>query len=188
MVSWARSTSESMLSPLGRRWTHVQRVAMLGARIAPAFGDAGETLVAACLLHDIGYAPQLSKTGFHPLDGARFVQAEGHETLARLVAHHSGARHEAALRGVAGFEQEFPFEDSDVDRALTYCDLTIGPGGLRVKFADRVAEIVLRYGADHTVAKSVMGSLAEFENAVVRTEHRIRVAGVEPSGSLAMPH
>jgi hypothetical protein len=186
VVSWARSTSESMLSPLGRRWTHVQRVGMLGARIAPAFGDAGEMLVAACLLHDIGYAPQLSTTGFHPLDGARFVRAEGHETLARLVAHHSGARHEAALRGVVGFEREFPFEDSDVDRALTYCDLTTGPGGLRVTFDDRVAEIVLRYGADHTVSRAIMGSMAELRDAVVQTQHRIRAAGVEPSGLLAL--
>ena len=163
-----------MLSPLGRRWTHVQHVAALGAHIAPAYGIDGERLEAACLLHDIGYAPELSLTGFHPLDGARFVRARGYEDLARLVAHHSGARHEAALRNVPGFEDEFPFEDSDLDRALTYCDLTTGPGGQRMEFRDRVAEIVTRYGPDHVVTKAITGSLIELEEAVRVTERRIR--------------
>ena len=29
-------------------------------------------------------------TGFHPLDGGRFVRGNGHERLACLVAQHSG--------------------------------------------------------------------------------------------------
>jgi hypothetical protein len=28
-------------------------------------------LVAAAILHDVGYAPDLATTGFHPLDAAR---------------------------------------------------------------------------------------------------------------------
>ena len=186
VVSWARSTSDSMLRPLGRRWSHVQQVAALGAQIGPAFGADEEKLVAACLLHDIGYAPELSVTGFHPLDGARFVRAQGHEDLARLVAHHSGARYEAVLRDVPGFEDEFPFDDSDLDKALTYCDLTTGPDGMRMNFRDRVAEIVARYGPDHVVSKAITGCLPELEEAVSVTEQRIRAAGVEPSGSLAL--
>ena len=75
------------------------------------FGPDGETLIAAAFLHDIGYAPELAMTGFHPLDGARFVRAHGEERIARIVAHHSGARLEAELRGIDGYCDEFPFED-----------------------------------------------------------------------------
>jgi len=38
--------------------------------------------------------------------------AKGQETLAQLVAHHSGARVEARLRRPDAFEDEFPFLDS----------------------------------------------------------------------------
>ena len=56
-------------------------------------------LVAAAWLHDIGYAPTLAATVFHPLDGARHLRALGHERLARLVAYHSSARWEAEALG-----------------------------------------------------------------------------------------
>lgn len=36
-----------------------------------------DLLVAAAWLHDIGYAPELRDTGFHPLDGARHLEALG---------------------------------------------------------------------------------------------------------------
>ena len=36
-----------------------------------------DDLVAAAWLHDIGYAPELVETGFHPLDGARYLRREG---------------------------------------------------------------------------------------------------------------
>ena len=60
-----------------------------------------ELLIAAAYLHDIGYAPELEDTGFHPLDGARWLRAQGQERLACLVAHHSGAWFEAEARGLA---------------------------------------------------------------------------------------
>ena len=91
MVSWARSTAEHYLSPLGRRWVHVAAVGALAERIAPAYGEQAGTLVAAAYLHDVGYAPELALTGFHPLDGGRFLREQGQEDLALLVAHHSGA-------------------------------------------------------------------------------------------------
>ncbi|KWW98982.1 hypothetical protein LI90_612 [Carbonactinospora thermoautotrophica] len=38
--------------------------------------------------NDIGYSPELVATGFHPLDGARYLRA-AHVDEHRLVAHHS---------------------------------------------------------------------------------------------------
>ena len=71
--------------------------------------DDRALLVAAAYLHDIGYAPELEDTGFHPLDGARWLRAHGHERLAGLVAHHSGAVRGGA-RGLADALAEFPDE------------------------------------------------------------------------------
>jgi hypothetical protein len=79
----------------------VQAAAAQAGRIAPAVlpAEERETLIAAAWLHDIGYAPALAKTGFHPLDGARHLEALGVDRrLCCLVAHHSGATFEAEER------------------------------------------------------------------------------------------
>lgn len=55
------------------------------------------------LAHDIGKVDVLcglTNTQFHPLNGAAFALARGEPRLAALIAHHSGARYEAALRGL----------------------------------------------------------------------------------------
>jgi hypothetical protein len=36
-----------------------------------------DSLIASAWLHDIGYAPALQQTNFHPLDGALFLRREG---------------------------------------------------------------------------------------------------------------
>ncbi len=60
-----------------------------------------DLLVAAAWLHDIGYAPPIGHLRFHPVDGARFLEAqEAPERLCALVAHHSCARYEAEERGL----------------------------------------------------------------------------------------
>ena len=79
-VAWARAQAEQFMSPLGRRWAHVQAVAARAASL-PFGGADRELLVAAAYLHDIGYAPELAATGFHPLDGARHLRSLGDEDL-----------------------------------------------------------------------------------------------------------
>ena len=66
-------------------------------------GEDAELVEAAAWLHDIGYAPDLHDTGFHPLDGARYLRdVEGADPLlCRMVAHHSCALTEAEERGLA---------------------------------------------------------------------------------------
>ena len=186
VVAWSRRVADETLSPLGRRWRHVQQVAALAEVVGTAFGEDGSTLVAAAYLHDIGYAPELAATGFHPLDGGRYVRSHGHEQLALLVAHHSGARYEAKLRGFDTYEAEFPFLDSPLDQALTYCDLTTSPAGERVTLEHRVAEITSRYGPEHSVARAINHCVPEFERAREATERRMAEAGVVLSGSLAL--
>src|SRR3954468_23931874 len=130
LAAWSRVEAEARLSPLDRRWAHtlgvVDRARDL-ASTAPA--DDRPTLIAAAYVHDIGYAPELEETGFHPLDGARWLRSQGQERLACVVAHHSGARFEADARGLLDELDEFPEETSVVADLLTYCDLTTDQDG-----------------------------------------------------------
>ena len=132
-----------------------------------------DTLVAAAYLHDIGYAPELAATGFHPLDGARWLRSLGHERLACLVAYHSGARFEAQVKGVGEWLAEFAEERSVTADALTYCDLTTGPDGGHVTPAARRAEILRRHGAGSEVARGIDAARESLAELVARTERRI---------------
>jgi hypothetical protein len=121
--------------------------------------DGADVLGAAAILHDIGYAPRLAITGFHPLDGARFLR-DRHlvdDQLVRLVANHSFALLEAEERGLcAALATEFPLPaDPRLVDALVYCDMTTTPDGARTCASDRVAEIVGRYGADSVVGRFI---------------------------------
>lgn len=180
VTAWARFVARDALEPLGRRWAHVQAVAQSAESIAFPLGLAPNELIAAAWLHDIGYAPNLATTGFHPLDGARFVRDQGHTKLANLVAHHTGARNEAKLRGLAEFEDEFPYEDSLMQRALTYCDLTTGPGGDHVDVRGRVDEIVRRYGENHVVSQAILIGRPEFLTIEAEIEAVLALSG-EPA-------
>jgi HD superfamily phosphodiesterase len=89
-----------------------------------------DDLVAAVWLHDIGYAPDLVQTGFHPLDGARFLRCAGVDgQVVSLMAYHSCARAEAAVRGLAAeLAAEFTPAGPLLTDAPLYCDMTTGPG------------------------------------------------------------
>lgn len=144
---WAEQEARRLLEPLGARWRHTQGVADRAQRVGGALErDDAQLLLAAAYLHDVGYAPELAQTGFHPVDGARFVRACGHGRLAGLVAYHSAAVAEASERGLAAELSGFEYERSVVSRALTYCDLTTDSDGRPVEPTGRFAEIRRRYG------------------------------------------
>lgn len=155
-LTWAERTAAELLSSLEARWRHTLRVVERAQSFRDVLdGDELEVLLAAGYLHDVGYAPELAKAGFHPLDGARFVREAGHERLARLVAHHSTSDAEADERGFAEQLAEFPAEDSLVARALTYCDLTTGPDGEEVGVSARLVELGDRLGEDDPTVRAV---------------------------------
>lgn len=173
-----QTTDRHLKGNLPRRWIHVQSVAAEARRIASAFGD-GELLVTAAVLHDIGYAPDLATTKFHPLDGARFLQAQGAPArLCALVARHSCAFREAELRGCAAEVAEFPDEETPLRDALWYCDMVTGPDGQRVTVDDRLAEIRTRYGPDSVVGQFLDVARPELVAAVDRTIERYTAAGI----------
>jgi hypothetical protein len=157
----------------------VQAVVAQAERVAPVLGESERPwLLAAAYLHDVGYAPELVATGFHPIDGALWLRAGQRERLAGLVAHHSGARFEAGVRGLATLIEEFEREQSATADALTYCDLTTGPTGTRISVTARLGDIERRYGADHAVTAAMRWAAPSLLAAVRRTERRL--AGVVP--------
>ena len=126
----------------------------------------------AAWLHDIGYAPELADTGFHPLDGARYLRKIGmNGQVVSLVAYHSCAPIEAGVRGLgAELAAEFAVGDQRLADALLYCDMTTGPDGEYVRTADRLVEIRGRYGPDHEVTRFVGLAASEILATSARVE------------------
>jgi HD domain len=178
MVSKAREMARCVLAEaLPRRWEHVQGVAGKAERVSAALALSGDVLVSAAWLHDIGYAPGVVATGFHPLDGARHLAGLGApERVVNLVARHSNAILEAELRGIGDLVAVFPDEGGALRDALWYCDLTTSPDGRPVSSADRIAEIKERYGPGTIVTRFITDGAPELLAAVERTERRL--AGV----------
>jgi hypothetical protein len=167
--------------PLPRRWAHTQGVAASAVAIAPAVTSDPGLLVAAAWLHDIGYAPAIavSGTGFHPLDGARYLAdaTQASPLLCRLVAHHSCALTGAAELGLAAdLTREFPYPPVDLADALTYCDMTTGPDGQLMPVDQRLAEICARYGPGHTVTRAITQAAPDITGAVDRIRARLQAS------------
>jgi len=170
---------------LPRRWRHTQGVAARATSLAPVLGPDTDLVVAAAWLHDIGYAPGLADTGFHPLDGARYLRdvAGADDRLCRLVAQHTCARIEATERGLADvLNSEFAMESAHLVSALTYCDATTSPTGEPLDVTDRLAEIHSRYGPDHLVSRSITAATPCITSAVRSVEKALADVGTAGPG------
>ena len=177
---WAAELARKLLEvPLPRRWAHVQGVAAQARSLAPILGDDADLVEAAAWLHDIGYSPELADTGFHPLDGARYLRDVEHASprLCKLVANHSCAILEADERGLADvLSSEFPSADFKLNDALAYCDMTTTPTGDVVSVHDRLSEIVERYGPHDVVTRFIRRAEPELVSSVTRTGQRLFLA------------
>lgn len=175
----ASSVAREMLSDLGDRWSHTRAVAARAESIETSVVSAErDLLVAAAWLHDVGYSPALVETGFHPLDGARFLATRGFdERLCALVAQHSGARFEAAERGLSEQLAAYELEDSPVMDALVVADFTTGPQGQPLTYEARIAEILKRYPPDSVVHRAISTASGELLIHVERVERRLLAAG-----------
>jgi putative nucleotidyltransferase with HDIG domain len=175
LTDWAFHVARSKLEDsLPRRWAHVQGVARQARSVRAVAGQDADLLEAAAILHDVGYAPDLATTRFHPVDGAVFLAEIGApERLVNLVAHHSYAALEARLRGLEGELAHFSDEQGPIRDALWYCDQTTSPDGEIVTAQARVAEIKDRYGPNHLVTRFITEAAPELLAAVERTERRI---------------
>jgi putative nucleotidyltransferase with HDIG domain len=181
-AQWAAELARKLLEvPLPRRWAHVQGVAAQARSLAPILGADADLLEAAAWLHDIGYSHELADTGFHPLDGARYLRDVEHADpmLCRLVANHSCAILEAEERGLAGeLSREFPVPPPALNDALAYCDMTTTPTGNPVSVQDRLAEIVERYGPYDVVTRFIRKARPQLMSSVVRIDQHLCIGMV----------
>jgi putative nucleotidyltransferase with HDIG domain len=176
LASWAEQLARALLQePLPRRWAHSQGVAARARDLAPVLGADADLLEDAAWLHDIGYAPGLTLTGLHQLDGARYLRDAQHADalLCRLVAHHSCAIIEAGERGLADV-LSFEFEPAPyaLSSVLTCCDMTTSPDGQLVPAEQRLAEIHDRYGPGHLVSRSIQRATPMILRAVKQVHNR----------------
>jgi hypothetical protein len=89
-----------------------------------------DLVVAAAWLHDIGHAASLSRTGFHPLDGAIYLQQLGWDDgVVRLVAYHSHNAVRAEAVGAVSALEHFEPTSGLVADTLTFADVIAGPDG-----------------------------------------------------------
>ena len=100
--------------------------------------------------------------------------------MAGFVAHHSGARFVADVRGLSSLMQQFPTGDYAIGPladALTYADQTIGPDGRLMDVEDRFADMLSRHGPDSALAQAHGQRAPAIRAAADRTERRLLAAG-----------
>jgi hypothetical protein len=174
----AHALTLHLLRGLADRAMHSRLAGLQAWRVRTTVPAAdADLLVSAALLHDIGYAPALRQTGFHPIDGANFLLRLGAPTrLAALVAHHSEAHLLAAAHGLRPQLSRFHREEGPITDALTYADMTAGPRGVPMSVPDRLADIAARHA--HEDPQLVAARQARVPLLLAATERvRLRAVG-----------
>ncbi len=175
----ARDIARELLKGSGDRWTHVQSVGRTADDLAAQGLDIPEDVISAAWLHDIGYATPLADTGFHPIDGARWLAAQGAPMqIVALVAYHSGARFEAEECDLTDELAVFPQPDEELLDLLTMLDMTVGPTGSGVTVGTRLEEILSRYPSEHPVHQAVARSHDYLMASANRAAARLHGSGV----------
>ena len=162
-----------LLDDVGTRLPHSHRVAQQASKVSDFLDDRWSlAIIDAAWLHDIGHSPAVSSSGFHPLDGARWLRAEGFsEETCSLVAWHTGAIHEARERGLEDeLRAEFATPSPSALDALTWADLTSSPSGDLVSPEARLNEIADRYEPGSAVQLAIAAGLGDLLESVERIE------------------
>ncbi|MGV8909329.1 MAG: hypothetical protein ACOH1Y_10130 [Propionicimonas sp.] len=168
-VQAAKVEGACLLGRMGSRWPHVQSV---GQRAEYCLGESPVT--EAAWLHDVGYAIELRRTGFHPLDGALWaIDAGFSPEVVALIAFHSGALVEAGLRGFAEELEDMPPPIADHLDMLNFFDMTSGPDGKECTVHDRISEILSRYDPSDYAHRAVSESQAYLVASAMRGEELV---------------
>lgn len=169
---------------LPRRWAHVQGVASRAELFAPSHRQA-DLIVSAAYLHDIGYAADALDTGFHQIDGGRFLRGLGcDEAVVNLVANHSGAPNLARLSGLSDIlETEFPKVDLLPHQELHFCDLTTSLDGRSVSVDERLLDIRHRHQSNPAMLQFLAENEADLRLMVERFQQQLGLAP-GPSASI----
>jgi hypothetical protein len=182
----AERLAAALLSDDPQRLRHVHTVATVALVVSEVLPpERVETLLAAAVLHDVGYAPLARATGFHPLDGAQWLLVRGCPTdVAAAVAHHSEALLQVAAAPFADRYAALPVPDPAAADVLTYADQTTTPDGRRTGVVPRVVERCGRDGGDPATLERV----ARLVHAVTRVDARLDAVGGRDASLEAVDH
>jgi hypothetical protein len=171
--------AEACLIDMGDRLLHVQAVGRSAEELRKRGFDVSNAVVVAAWLHDVGYGKSIADTGFHPIDGARWLAEQGAPPgVISLVAYHSGARFEAEERGLSDALALFSEPDPDQLDVLTLIDMSTSPSGKLVAVSDRLDEILDRYPTTDPVHRAVTRSRRSLEESAKRAAERLGLADV----------
>lgn len=165
----AAALATFLLQGVGSRLDHsagvAHRVGRAARVVEPEWRSA---LEAAVWLHNIGYSPELALTGFHPLDGARWLRAHSWPTeTCGLIAWHAESVEEARVYGLdRELAAEFDRPPRLASAALAWADLTSSPAGERWNVERRLADILERYPPGSIVHEATRASLPALRAAV----------------------
>lgn len=165
----AEAAAQGLLARnLPRRHRHCGGVAAAAAPMSPS-PEHVTVLTAAGWLHDIGYGTP--DTGFHPVDGARWLHTHGWpDLICSLVAWHTSCHYEAALRGLTAALHAWQQPPQDLLDALTWADLHTDPNGQPCSLDSRLSSIYQRYTADHVVHQAIAAAEPELRTTCARAE------------------
>lgn len=172
-IADAEAIARDLVGSMEPRWSHLCAVGRVAEELAATKG-IGEHVVAAAWLHDIGYGERINRRGFHPLDGAVFLQSVGApQDVVALVAWHTGASYEAQQRGLLTQLEKLPCPDGEDLDALTLVDLATSPTGEPILDVDRIAEILTRYDETDAVHRAILESRPHLLQSSARAKNRL---------------
>ena len=153
----------------GNRLAHILTVAENVNRTltkTPVLRHYADLGTAAALLHDVGYIPELHDTGFHPIDGARYLTSLGATELAAFIICHSQAAEYADLAGLP----RIPVSLHPIASVITFWDVRVAPGGKVLSYEERLEDIKNRHGEESLTWKAHMRAMSRIQ----ASEDRLR--------------
>jgi hypothetical protein len=182
--SSAAVLARGLLQGIGTRLAHSAAVVAQIQTVLPFLELGWRSAVSdAAWLHDIGHSPEIAATGFHPLDGARWLSDNGWPTdTCRVVAWHTEPWEEGRLRGLEEQLAELDRPPPLVAAALAWADLTSSPSGERWTVERRLADILERYPPDTIVHIDTRAALPALWTAVAQVDALLKngASGEQP--------
>lgn len=163
------------------RYKHSIEVSKLVMEIVGSSYEYSQHATIAALLHDIGYSEEVNFTGFHPVDGYRFLRAKGYvKDILDVVLHHSLAR-EDYLHNHSTKELEDYKEIILSDRAqkileiVSYADWHTDGQGNRVSVDGRYADILDRHGHNSKVGEFMLSIRPQIDDICKKVEKDYKI-------------